>query len=203
MSNKLGPFLVIASVGNPGTLYNGTRHNIGHLMTNLLSKQWGCGPFLVNKKWTNDGKFTIPLESKFLSDKCILFQTDCFMNISGKPVSKLWQRLKNDPTINEGYKPHLLILYDDLQIPIGKIQLRKPEVSLRGHKGLLSIKQYMGEDFWKLGVGIDRPTSRLSKDVAAYVLGKVPRKDMEYYEGQVLESVEQKIYDILEGKISI
>lgn len=93
------------------------------------------------------------------------------MNLSGHAVIPAWRKLPHD-TVH-------VVLHDELNISLGKVQYRKPGTSFRGHNGIRDIIKMKGDDkFDKLGIGIDRPDSRDPKIVADYVLSKFTDAEM-------------------------
>ena len=99
------------------------------------------------------------------------------MNVSGPAVSAAWKRFKRDLDPEYQGLARLVILHDELESPLGRIKLKKGG-SVKGHNGLKSCKQSLGgEEYWRLGIGIGRPLSRESDDVAAYVLSSMTVED--------------------------
>lgn len=123
--------VLLIGLGNPGKKYQNNRHNVGHLFVDYLTS---CLPLIT---------------SHFK-----LIKTDCFMNESGKFVKKLTYHLSL--TTN-----HLIVIHDDLDIPLGKFHIQKG-IGPRLHNGLESIEQNIkSKDFWRIRIGIDaRPPTR-------------------------------------------
>lgn len=87
-----------------------------------------------------------------------------YINLSGKTVVPLWKKLGSN--INH------IVVHDELSLGLGKVQLRKPGTSVRGHNGLKDITKLYGDGFYRLAVGIGRPEERDPGSVANYVLAK-------------------------------
>ncbi|KAL8669297.1 MAG: hypothetical protein Q9224_007747 [Gallowayella concinna] len=119
------------------------------------------------------------------------------MNLSGKPVSTAWRTFLtslSDPA--EKSAARLVIVHDELELPIGKIKVREGKnMSAKGHNGLKSVLQaFPGTEFTRIGVGIGRCVSRESRDVAAYVMRKMTTEEVETMvdvAGQVSEVVRE------------
>lgn len=118
--------ILIIGLGNPGVKYQSNRHNVGHLFVN----------YLVNE-------FT----SSRVHELRIM-KTNCFMNESGKFVSKL-------ANSHNSQISNLIIVHDDLDIPLGKFHIQfasGPQL----HNGLESIEQHLKtKDFWRVRIGVD------------------------------------------------
>ena len=95
------------------------------------------------------------------------------MNVSGKAVATAWKGFLRDLSPDERDTAKLVVLHDELESPLGRIKV-KVGGSARGHNGIKScIGSLGGMQFTRIGVGIGRPESRESKDVANYVLRKM------------------------------
>jgi len=149
-----GPFLV-AGLGNPGVKYANNRHNVGFRCVQRLASIHGLS---LDKKQKNAfvGRGVIA------EVPVVLALPQTFMNKSGVAVAALAQFYKVTTD-------HLLVVYDDLDLPFGSIRLRKAGGS-GGHKGVQSIIECLGNsrDFPRLRIGIGRPPGQM--DPAAYVL---------------------------------
>lgn len=151
---------VIAGLGNPGKNYENTRHNAGFRVLDLLSSSWG----LPIKKIGFDSVYG---EGNFAGEKVILLKPQLFMNRSGEAVLNIVNFYKL-PLNN------LVVVYDDIDLPLGKLRIRKCG-SAGSHNGMKSvIYQLQSEDFTRVRVGIDKPPPEW--DLADYVLS-VFRKD--------------------------
>jgi len=129
----------VVGLGNPGTEYERTRHNLGFQVVHTLAAKWrvrfraGPGSF-----WWTAATFR---------RNTVLVKPTTYMNRSGEAVLTIMERSKT-PLEN------LLVVCDDLQLPLGKIRLRRRGGD-GGHKGLESIIYHLGsEDFARLRIGI-------------------------------------------------
>ena len=167
MSADHGPWLVVG-LGNPGTRYAHTRHNVGHLTINVLCGRTG-GTLTAHRSRTHVARVRLgTLPGGAPGPRVILAESDSFMNTSGGPVSALVRFLGIDVD-------HLLVVHDDLDLPAHELRLKKGGGE-GGHRGLLSISQSLGtRDYHRLRLGIGRPPGR--QDPADFVLSPIPTRD--------------------------
>lgn len=146
---------LIVGLGNPGSQYEQTRHNVGFRVVDRLAEQ---------QKWTWERRGRAMLANGNLgSEKVVLIKPLTFMNNSGEAVSELVRWYKVQPE-------DVLIVYDELDLPLGKVRLRS-NGSAGGHNGLNSIIHHLHTNqFPRLRVGIGRPTNT-RMDTVDYVLG--------------------------------
>jgi len=164
---------LIVGLGNPGTGYSHTRHNIGFRCLNYFAKTHSTR-FDQRKCKARIGI------GKVGSDKLLLAKPGTFVNLSGKSVKCLIK--KYDIPLN-----NFLVIHDDLDLPLGKIRLRQSGGS-GGHKGIHSIISTLGsEDFARIRVGIGRPQveyqSNNEDSIVDYVLS-----DFSPHEEKLIES---------------
>ncbi len=145
---------LIVGLGNPGKRYERTRHNLGFLVVDRLAHQHRIE---VKKKlcdalvgeWRDDG------------ERIVLAKPQTFMNRSGLAVKALLHEFC-------GTAEDLLAVYDDLDLPLGRIRIRA-KGSAAGHRGILSILENLGgAPFSRVRIGIGRPPEGV--DPADYVL---------------------------------
>ncbi|HEW7050265.1 TPA: aminoacyl-tRNA hydrolase [Streptococcus pneumoniae] len=163
---------LLVGLGNTGDKYFETKHNVGFMLIDQLAKK-------QNVTFTHDKIFKADLASFFLNgEKIYLVKPTTFMNESGKAVHALLTYYGLD--IDD-----LLIIYDDLDMEVGKIRLRA-KGSAGGHNGIKSIIQHIGTQvFNRVKIGIGRPKNGMS--VVHHVLSKFDRDD---YIG-ILQSVDK------------
>lgn len=154
---------VIVGLGNPGLRYQCTRHNAGFLVVDRLATVLGAqaqaapGPELVLRRAVRDGLVLY------------LVQPETFMNSSGEAVREVTERLGVAPG-------HVLVIYDCLDLPLGRIRLRQGGSS-GGHRGVESVIRELGTDqFPRLRVGIGRPESGAGIDyvLAPWAAAEIP-----------------------------
>jgi PTH1 family peptidyl-tRNA hydrolase len=148
------PNICIIGLGNPGTKYNGTRHNVGKDWIKSIATD--CDLKLHSKK-------KIESTTAVSSDEKILWgYPNRYVNESGYSINKI---LKNDNFELE----QVMVIHDDLDLPIGSLKL-KIGGGHGGHNGLRSIISLVGKSFIRLRVGIGHPGNKV--DVTNWVLGK-------------------------------
>ncbi len=148
------PMKLIAGLGNPGLKYARNRHNVGFMALNRLTKD-GEGDF---QRQRFNAKLT---EVTIEGERVLLVKPQTYMNLSGTAVGKLASFYR----IPRG---DVMVVYDDLDLPLGKIRLRA-NGSSGGHHGMESVINMLGgSDIPRLRIGIGRPDP--TQDVG-HVLG--------------------------------
>lgn len=152
---------LIVGLGNPGTDYAATRHNIGFDMVTYLSDQYNI-PLRSRENKAIVGKGMIG------GQKVMLAQPQTFMNLSGESVRALLDYYKID--IEE-----LIIIYDDISLPVGQIRVR-PKGSAGGHNGIKNIIQHLRtEEFARIKIGVGAKPE--GGDLVKHVLGRFSREE--------------------------
>lgn len=149
----------IVGLGNPGRKYSETRHNIGFMVIDELLHRHH---WKLDKKKFN-GKYSM---EQFQGDKVILLQPQTFMNLSGESIRPIMNYYDID-------WEDVLVIYDDLDLPTGKIRLRQ-KGGHGGHNGIRSTIDHLGtKEFKRLRIGVGRPIAPIP--VVDYVLGSFPK----------------------------
>jgi peptidyl-tRNA hydrolase, PTH1 family len=165
---------LVVGLGNPGRKYAGTRHNVGYMILAALARKFGLPP--VKEKFRAEA-----LEAEIGGQKALLLSPLTFMNLSGQSVAEA----KNFYKIPE---QDLLVICDDLNLPLGKLRIRK-EGSSGGQKGLEDIIRRLGTDgFPRLRVGIGTPPD--GWDWADFVLSTFTADERPAIEESVRRAVE-------------
>jgi PTH1 family peptidyl-tRNA hydrolase len=143
-----GKVKIIVGLGNPGSQYEETRHNIGYKVLDELSKRLQI-PLSKQKFKSIYGISTID------GEQILLVKPLTYMNLSGEAVAALARYFKASGD-------ELVVIYDDLDLPVGKLRLRS-KGSAGGHNGMKSIIAHLGtENFNRIRVGIGRPEPGIS-----------------------------------------
>ena len=160
---------LIVGLGTPGKQYERTRHNAGFMVIDELAR-------MLNAE-CNQLKFKGMVgEGRLGMEKVILLKPLTYMNLSGESIIQVIQFYKLD-------LQDLVVIYDDLDTPVGQIRLRM-KGSAGGHNGIKSIIQHVGtEEFNRIRVGIGRPPQ--GKKVVDYVLEPFMKEE----EGDILAAV--------------
>lgn len=151
------PPQLIVGLGNPGAKYDQTRHNIGFAAIDMLSRTWQI-PLSEHRKF--QGFFG---EGVVAKQKLRLLKPTTFMNLSGQSIRAVTDWYKLPPEA-------VLVIYDDMDLPIGKLRLRQSG-SAGGHNGMKStIAHLNSQNFPRLRIGIGSPNG--DKAVVSHVLGR-------------------------------
>ncbi len=153
---------LIVGLGNPGKKFENTRHNVGFMAVDQLSKELGIS--LDQKKFQGIyGKGMVNGEAVYL------LKPQTFMNLSGESVRPLMEYFNIDVE-------DLLVIYDDLDLPTGKVRLRQ-KGSAGGHNGMKSIITHIHtQEFKRVRIGIDRSARQ---SVIDYVLKPFSKEEAE------------------------
>jgi peptidyl-tRNA hydrolase, PTH1 family len=151
---------VVVGLGNPGSQYSGTRHNVGFDVIDELSRRWQFAKPQV--------KFQAELrDGNFGGHKLLLVTPQTFMNRSGESVQQI-VRFYQMPT--ETLSDNLVVVCDDMNLPLGRLRWRASGSS-GGQKGLADILLRLGTDqIPRLRLGVGRPPGQM--DPAKWVLAK-------------------------------
>ena len=174
-------FLIIG-LGNPGTEYELTRHNIGFLVLDALAEK--AGSDLAVAKFGKTAKIRVK------NKQALLLKPDTFMNLSGKAV-RYWMNELKLPQQN------IIVITDDLALPTGKLRL-KTKGSDGGHNGLKSINEFLSsQDYARLRFGVGNEFAK-GKQVD-YVLGRWDNEEWPIVKEKIPVAVEAIHAYILEG----
>ena len=160
---------LIVGLGNPGRGYANNRHNVGFVCLNHFAR---TQDIRFDKK---QGQARIGV-GKVAGNELVVARPQTYMNQCGQSVSRLVRKFKVS-------LDNLLVIHDDLDLPLGKIRIRQGGSSA-GHKGIDSIITELGsQDFLRLRVGIGRPiedSAKLSEDdIIDYVLSDFTPEEKE------------------------
>lgn len=146
---------LIVGLGNPGRRYRGTRHNVGVQVIEALTDRHGAS--LREEGWADTAVVTLD------GARVLLARPQTYVNVAGTAVADLRRRHRIP-------LDSLLIVYDDLDLPVGQIRLRA-QGGHGGHNGMRSIIETLGSrEFARLRVGIGRPPQ--GRDPADFVLSR-------------------------------
>lgn len=180
---------LVFGLGNPGSEYDGTRHNVGFEVLERLALHEGLLFEGSRSLEGYDGPGSFRCARSF-DPNALLVQPLTFMNRSGEAVR---------PLVNwAGVAPEdVLVVYDDLDLPVASLRIR-PFGGAGGHNGMSSIIESLGTDrFPRLRVGIGRS----STDAARHVLSKFPKQEREEMDVSVVEAAEAILFWLTHGDI--
>lgn len=134
---------LIAGLGNPGTNYENTRHNVGFLVTDAIARSEN--EYLKLKKW--EAHYCCV---SLWGARIFFVKPQTFMNVSGKSIARFADFFKISPS-------HILVIHDDIDMRPGRIKLVAGG-GPGGHNGIRSMIQCLGtRDFYRLKYGVGRP----------------------------------------------
>lgn len=151
---------IIAGLGNPGRKYENTRHNIGFIALDLLAER---NDIKINKLKHK----ALVGEGRISGQKVLLVKPQTYMNLSGQSLREVMAYYKEDIE-------HLIVIYDDIDIPEGTIRIRK-KGSAGTHNGMRSIVYDLASDQFpriRIGMGAERKS-----DLKDFVLGGFSKEE--------------------------
>jgi PTH1 family peptidyl-tRNA hydrolase len=180
---------LIVGLGNPGSEYARTRHNVGFMVTHRLIERWELPkPKSKYRGLLTEGRVGSP--GVDLTRVAVL-EPQTYMNDAGRSVGPARGAL------GPAELDRVLVVHDEIDLRFGEIRVRLGG-GLAGHNGLKSIRVGVGStEFGRVRVGVDRPPTTDPDLVAAYVLGRFsePRADVEELVGRAADAVERVLRD--------
>lgn len=164
----------VIGLGNPGSTYVLSRHNVGFEVVNRLAQE------LAPSEPATSKFDAVVIETQCHGEKILLMKPQRFMNLSGHPIKQAITFYKAQPETD------MLIIVDDIHLPCGTIRL-KSSGSAGGHNGLIDIVAHFGSDEWsRLRIGVDEPGLIEQSD---YVLGRFTPEQKELVEPAIENAV--------------
>lgn len=174
---------VIVGLGNPGKKYDGTRHNVGFEVLRHLAERWFAEP-------ERERFESFTQECVVAQEKVLLVRPLTFMNLSGRAVRQIVEFHKLPVE-------HLLIVCDDIALPLGKIRLRA-KGSAGGQRGLENVIQNLKtQEIARLRLGVDAPPSGM--DAADYVLSRFGKAEQQVIEASLIPAADACEYWMKDG----
>ena len=180
---------LIIGLGNPGREYNKTRHNVGFMAVDKICQDLGIHiTRMQSRSLVGNGILE--------NDKIILAKPQTFMNLSGQSVGGLVKFYKVQ-------LENLLVIHDDIDLPLGMIRLR-PAGGSAGQKGLESTMDYLGtRDFPRMRIGIGRPPGRMAaKDYVLQSFSSAEIETLQLIMGRASQAVQVFIKQSLEAAMN-
>jgi len=172
----------IVGLGNPGSEYRETRHNVGHRVLDILAKR-------LHARFAREGRHAMA-RGRWQGEPLLLIKPTCYMNVSGPTVARLSRKLHLGPS-------DLIIVFDDIDLPLGKVRVRM-KGSAGGHNGVRSLIEALGTDeLRRVKVGIGRPVPPGERDrrheVSDHVLSAFDTEELSVVETACEEAAEQAL----------
>ncbi len=152
--------ILLVGLGNPGSEYAETRHNIGFMAVDNLVRRHSFGNFKSKFK----GEYT---EGVINNEKVMVLKPMTYMNLSGESVRAICQFFKI-PVEN------VIVFHDDMDLPVGKIKVKTGGGS-GGHNGIKSIDSHLGNNYMRVRIGVSKPA--LKEQVVDWVLSNFSSAD--------------------------
>ncbi len=149
---------LIVGLGNPGKKYELNRHNVGFLAVDYLINKFNASK--ISSKFKGD---------LYKAGEYLFLKPNTFMNLSGESVVlvKDFYKIDNDD---------IIVIHDDIDLRIGALKFKKGGSS-GGHNGLKSIDKCIGNDYWRIRIGVGRPERK--EEVVHYVLSDFNKEEIE------------------------
>ena len=149
---------LIIGLGNPGKKYELNRHNVGFLCIDYLIDEFNARK--INS--TFKGEF-------FKSSEYLFLKPTTFMNLSGESavLVKNYYKIENE---------NIIVIHDDIDLKLGALRFKRGG-SAGGHNGLKSLDQYIGNDYYRVRIGVGRPENK--EEVVKYVLSDFSKDEFE------------------------
>ena len=186
--------LIIVGLGNPEDHSKKPRHNVGFMALDMLAQKLNADDFKPEKKFNADIS-----SADFHGKKLILVKPTTFMNLSGEAVQSISQFYKVEAE-------DIVIVYDDLDLPLGQIRIRKSGSS-GTHNGMKSIVQYIGSDFPRIRIGIESrgETAPKQQETSSFVLSPFLQEEEDLLTdalGKTVKSIELIVDDGIDSAMN-
>lgn len=172
---------VIVGLGNPGPEYRDTRHNVGARVLDSMAKK-------LRVRFHRQGGHLLA-QGKWRGEIIHLVKPQCFMNVTGPSMARVAKKLRMGAA-------DLVIVYDDLDLPLGKVRTRL-KGSAGGHNGVRSLIASLGSDqIRRVKVGIGRPAAAATTDreeVVDHVLSPFLPEELPTVEAVCIHAVKQAL----------
>lgn len=181
--NTQGADYMVVGLGNPGSKYDNTRHNIGFACIDYICDKTGVK--------TDKAKFKALYGTwKYKDKKIIILKPQTYMNLSGEAIGAAARFYKIPPE-------NVIIIYDDVSMAVGKMRIRL-KGSAGGHNGIKSTIAHIGDAFPRIKMGVgEKPHPEY--DLADWVLGKFTDSDKKAL-SEKFESAYRAVQLIIDGQ---
>lgn len=178
---------LIVGLGNPGKQYQNTRHNLGFAFVDRLVKKLDSGArFTPHPKLKSE-----IIKTRIDKELIIIVKPQTYMNLSGEATKAVIKYFKAE--IED-----VIIVSDDTNLDVGQARIRFGGEA-GGHNGLKSVIAAVGEDFWRVRLGIGIPDLKIAME--DYVLAKIPENDQKIIKQVVDKTAGELIKSIVRNKI--
>ena len=157
------PIRLLVGLGNPGTRYERNRHNIGFMAVDAVVRRHGVGA--LRSKFQS-----VIAEGSIAGERVYVQKPQTYMNASGDAVGEAARFYKIAPD-------EIAVIHDEIDLAPGKLKVKRGGGSA-GHNGLRSIDDAVGEDFWRVRLGVGHPG--VKELVQPYVLQNFDAEEMQW-----------------------
>jgi peptidyl-tRNA hydrolase, PTH1 family len=176
---------IIVGLGNPGSRYQHTRHNLGFDVIDVLARRSAISMRL-------HAADALCGTGRVGGRTVLLAKPQTYMNISGRAVARLVRQYLQD---NE----QLIVVHDDIDLPLGSIRVKR-QGGAAGHRGVQSLIDFLGHgNFVRLRLGIGRPPCK--EDIVEYVLSPFRTEETDAYEAMIAQAVERVLVLLTETAV--
>ena len=165
---------LIVGLGNPGKKYELNRHNVGFLAVDYLINKFNASK--VSSKFKG---------ALYKAGDYLFLKPSTFMNLSGESVALVKNFYKLD-------NKDIIVIHDDIDLKLGALRFKRGGSS-GGHNGLKSIDKHIGNDYWRIRIGVGRPERK--EEVVNYVLSDFSKEELECIKRN-FENIASAIEDI-------
>ncbi|WP_282607645.1 aminoacyl-tRNA hydrolase [Pelagibius sp. Alg239-R121] len=169
--------LLLVGLGNPGQRYANNRHNIGFMAVDEMVHRHSFGP------WRSKFQGMVS-EGRIGNEKVLILKPETYMNESGRAVGEALRFYKLQPE-------QMFVIYDEIDLVPGKIKVKKGG-GAGGHNGLRSIDAHIGQDYWRVRLGVGHPGDKAL--VHSHVLGDFSKADQAWRD---------KLLDVVAAEVSL
>jgi PTH1 family peptidyl-tRNA hydrolase len=163
---------LIVGLGNPGSQYQGNRHNVGFMAVDALAEHAGAASFR--------SKFQAEVaDARLGAERCLLMKPQTFYNESGRAVQEACRFHKIPPE-------DVLVLHDEIDLAPAKLRIKQGG-GLAGNNGLKSIAAHLSPDVWRLRIGVGHPGNKAA--VTKHVLRDFAKEEREGWLGDLLHRI--------------
>jgi PTH1 family peptidyl-tRNA hydrolase len=193
----LGGVKLIIGLGNPGIEYQFTPHNAGFLAVDRIAEY--CNATIANRR----GR-ALTGKARLAGEEVLLAKPETYMNLSGLSVAALVRELEI-PIPATSATPDLIVIYDELAFPLGKIRIAE-RGSANGHNGVKSISGALGTEEWlRIRIGIGKPPLEDGREIKSggkdFLLSPMRKQELVVLD-EVLDRVRMAVEAILTRGVS-
>jgi PTH1 family peptidyl-tRNA hydrolase len=173
---------LVVGLGNPGLRFAKNRHNVGFVAVDAIARRYGFPAFRDRFK----GELA---EGLLAGEKRLVLKPQTFMNDSGASVLATASFYKIPPS-------EIVVIHDEIDLAPGKLRVKKGG-GAAGHNGLRSIDALLGQDYWRVRIGVGHPG--VKELVQPYVLQNFPSDEIGEWVGPLIDAVAETLPLLLSG----